>query len=215
VKRPAVFLDRDGTINEEMGYINHPSRFVLLPNSAKAIRMLNQEGFLAIVVSNQSGVARGYFPERLVHEINDYMRNLLDREGAFVDAIYCCLHHPSASVPTYRVACQCRKPSPGLIQLACDHYDIDMNRSFVVGDRLTDIEMARNSGLKGVLVKTGYGMGENEHLLPHSAVAPDHVASDLLEGVRWILGSLQSPFSARRNGVKQRTANLETWDQNE
>jgi D-glycero-D-manno-heptose 1,7-bisphosphate phosphatase len=189
VKRPAVFLDRDGTINEEMGYINHPSRFVVLPQSAEAIRLLNQEGFLVIVVSNQSGVARGYFPETLIHEINDYMRSLLEREGARVDAIYYCPHHPAASVPTYRMACQCRKPSTGLIQLACDRYDIDLDRSFVIGDRLTDIEMARNAGLRGVLVKTGYGMGEIEHLLPQSAVVPDHLAADLLEGVRWIVGS--------------------------
>jgi len=189
VKRPAVFVDRDGTINEEMGYINHLSRFVLLPQSATALRLLKQEGFLVIVISNQSGVARGYFPESLVHEINDYMRSLLETEGARVDAIYYCPHHPSASVLTYRMACQCRKPSTGLIQLARDDYDIDMDRSFVIGDRLTDIEMARNAGLRGVLVKTGYGMGEVEHLLPHSAVAPDHVATDLLEGVKWILES--------------------------
>jgi len=189
VKRPAVFLDRDGTINEEMGYINHRSRFVLLPRSSEALRLLNQEGFLVIVVSNQSGVARGYFPETLVHEINDYMRSLLEREGAFVDAIYYCPQHPSATVPAYRMVCQCRKPSTGLIQLACDRYDIDMDRSFVIGDRLTDIDMARNAGLKGVLVRTGYGMGEIEHLLPRSAVTPDHVASDLLEGAKWIVGS--------------------------
>ena len=189
MKRPAVFMDRDGTINEEVGYIDHPGRFVLLPQSAEAIRLLNQERFLVIVVSNQSGVARGYFPETLVQEINDYMRSLLEREGAFVDAIYYCPHHPSASVPAYRMICQCRKPSTGLIRLACDHHDIDMDRSFVVGDRLTDIEMARNAGLRGVLVKTGYGMGEIEHLLPHRAVAPDHIAADLLEGVKWILES--------------------------
>jgi D-glycero-D-manno-heptose 1,7-bisphosphate phosphatase len=189
VKRPTVFLDRDGTINEEMGYINHPSRFVLLPQSAEAIRLLNQEGFLVIVVSNQAGVAKGYFPETLVHEINDHMRRLLEREGAFVDAIYFCPHHPSATVPTYRMVCRCRKPSTGLIQLACDHYDIDMDRSFVIGDRLTDMEMARNAGLRGILVETGYGMGEIQHLLPHSSVASEHIAADLLEGVKWILES--------------------------
>jgi D-glycero-D-manno-heptose 1,7-bisphosphate phosphatase len=189
VKQPVVFLDRDGTINEEMGYINHPSRFVLLPQSAKALRLLNKEGFLVIVVSNQSGAAKGYFPETLIHEINDHMRNLLEKEGAKVDAIYYCPHHPSASVPTYRMVCQCRKPSTGLIELACGHYEIDMGRSFVIGDRLTDMEMARNAGLRGILVKTGYGMGEIEHLLPHSAVVPDHLAADLLEGVRWIVGS--------------------------
>lgn len=189
MKRPAVFLDRDGTINEEMGYINHLSRFVLLPRSSEAIRLLNQEGFLAIVVSNQSGVAKGYFPETLVQEINDHMRNLLKREGAFVDAIYYCPHHPSASVPSYRMTCQCRKPLTGLIRKAYDHHDIDMDRSFIIGDRLTDMEMARNAGLRGVLVKTGYGMGEIEHLLPQGAVAPDHIAADLLEGVKWILES--------------------------
>ncbi len=189
MKRPAVFLDRDGTINEEMGYINHRSRFVLLPRSSEALRLLNQEGFLVIVVSNQSGVARGYFPETLVHEINDYMRSLLERDGARVDAIYYCPHHPSASVPSYRMNCQCRKPSTGLIRLACDHYDIDMDRSFIIGDRLTDIEMARKAGLRGLLVKTGYGIGEIEYLLPHRTVAPDHIAADLLEGVKWILGA--------------------------
>ena len=189
MKRPAVFLDRDGTINEEMGYINHPSRFVLLPRSAEAIRLLNQEGFLVIVVSNQSGAARGYFPETLIHEINDQMRSLLKRDGARVDAIYFCPHHPSASVPAYRVVCRCRKPSTGLIQLACDQHDIDMDGSFVIGDRLTDMEMARNAGLRGILVGTGYGMGEIQHLLPHTSVAPEHIAADLLEGVKWILES--------------------------
>jgi D-glycero-D-manno-heptose 1,7-bisphosphate phosphatase len=194
VKRPAVFLDRDGTINEEMGYVNHPSRFVLLPHSAKALRLLNQEGFLAIVVSNQSGVARGYFPETLVHEINDQMRSVLKMEGARVDAIYYCPHHPSGSVPSYRMTCHCRKPSTGLIQLACDHYEIDMDRSFVIGDRLTDMEMARNAGLRGVLVKTGYGMGEMEYVFSRGMVEPDFVAADLLEGVKWILGRFRSPF---------------------
>jgi len=198
VKRPAVFLDRDGTINEEVGYIDHPSRFVLLPRSADAVRRLNQEGFLAIVVSNQSGVARGYFPETLVREVNDYMERLLEREGAKVDAIYYCPHHPSGSVPGYRMTCPCRKPATGLIQLACDHYEIDLDRSFVIGDRLTDIEMAHNAGLGGVLVKTGYGMGEMEYLLRQSRVAPDYVASDLLDGVKWILGG-RDPMAGNTN----------------
>jgi D-glycero-D-manno-heptose 1,7-bisphosphate phosphatase len=189
VKRPAVFLDRDGTINEEMGYINHQSRFVLLPHSAKALRLLNQEGFLVIVISNQSGAARGYFPEALIQVVNDYMRSLIEKEGAFIDAIYYCPHHPSATISTYRMVCQCRKPSIGLIRRACDDYDIDMDRSFVIGDRLTDVQTARNSGLKGVLVETGYGRGEIEHLLPRSAIAPDHIAADLLEAVNWILRS--------------------------
>jgi D-glycero-D-manno-heptose 1,7-bisphosphate phosphatase len=182
-------MDRDGTINEEVGYIDHPNRFVLLPNSARAIELLNRAGILVIVVSNQSGVARGYFPETSVHEINDYMKSLLEREGASVDAIYYCPHHPSGSIPAYRMTCQCRKPATGLIQLACDHYDIDMGRSFVVGDRLIDIQMARNANLKCVLINTGYGRGEIEHLLPRSAVAPDLVAADLLEAVKWILES--------------------------
>jgi D-glycero-D-manno-heptose 1,7-bisphosphate phosphatase len=184
---PAVFLDRDGTINEQMGYVNHPSRFVLLPNSARAIRRLNQGGVLVIVTSNQSGVARGYFPLSLVHRIHDIMKEKLAAQGAGVDEILFCPHHPLGKVPEYAVNCRCRKPMPGLVEKARRRFDVDMKRSFVVGDSCSDIELARRCGLPGVLVETGYGLGELEHVLPARGLEPDHVASDLDAAVTWIL----------------------------
>jgi D-glycero-D-manno-heptose 1,7-bisphosphate phosphatase len=189
MKSPAVFLDRDGTINEQMGYINHVSRFVLLPRVARAIKMLNNNGYKSVVVSNQSGVARGYFPLELVHEVNHVMEDLLWKEGAKLDGTYFCPHHPQGLIPEYAIACDCRKPGNGLITLAKRDFDIDMNKSFVVGDRCQDLEMAARSGLQGVLVLTGYGKGERDYLLPKKHVKPTYVAEDLLDGVRWIIDS--------------------------
>ena len=187
MKRPAVFLDRDGTINEQMGYINHPSRFVLLPGAAEGIRLLNENGFLVIVVSNQSGVARGYFPIDLVHEVHDLMHRLLSSEGARADDVLFCPHHPDGKVEEYAVPCDCRKPKPGLIEKARQRFDIDMARSTVVGDRFSDIELAFACGLRGVLVKTGYGRGDLRYVFPGRKVQPDVVAGDLEEAARRIL----------------------------
>jgi D-glycero-D-manno-heptose 1,7-bisphosphate phosphatase len=187
MSRPAVFIDRDGTINEQMGYINHPSRFLLLPRTAEAIRELNRNGFLTIVVSNQSGVARGYFPVELVHDVHNRMKELLSRDGARIDGIFFCPHHPLGRVEKYAIACDCRKPGMGLIRQARDRFDIDMAASYVVGDRCQDLEMAERAGLAGVLVLTGYGHGEQEYVLPGESVRPAYVAEDLLDGVRWIL----------------------------
>ncbi len=190
---PAVFIDRDGTINEQMGYINHPSRFLLLPGAAEAIRILNRSGYLAIVVSNQSGVARGYFPIDLVHRVHDRMEKVLSAEGAWIDGIFFCPHHPQGEVPEYAVACDCRKPGTGLIGEARNRFDIDMAGSYVIGDRCQDLEMARRAGLPGVLVLTGYGRGEREYVLPGEAVRPAYIAEDILGAVRWIIavGKLQ------------------------
>jgi len=132
---PAVFLDRDGTINEQMGYINHPSRFILLPNVVEAVGLLNQNQFLSIVISNQSGVARDYCPLELVHEINQMMERQLNEKEVRVDGIFFCPHHPKAELESYRLECNCRKPKTGLIDQACQIFDIDLSRSFVVGDR--------------------------------------------------------------------------------
>jgi D-glycero-D-manno-heptose 1,7-bisphosphate phosphatase len=190
MRRPALFIDRDGTINEEMGYINHPSRFVLLPGVAEAIRLLNEREILAIVLSNQSGVARGYFPIDLVHEINDLMKRRLGKSGARVDGIFFCPHHPKGIVREYALDCDCRKPEAGLIYQACAEFEIDLTRSFVVGDRVRDIEMAQNAGLEGIMVKTGYGRGEMDYILPQREMEPDHVAEGLPDAVRWVLGEL-------------------------
>jgi D-glycero-D-manno-heptose 1,7-bisphosphate phosphatase len=187
LKKPAVFIDRDGTINEQMGYINHISRFMLLPGTAEGIRLLNDHGYLVIIVSNQSGVARGYFPMDLVNEVHDHMRVLLERDNARVDGIFFCPHYPKGKLPEYNRVCECRKPKTGLIKMACRDFDIDMANSYVIGDRCTDIELARNAGLKGILVKTGYGLGDLEYVFPHLPFKPFHVADDLLDAAKWIV----------------------------
>ncbi|SPD76503.1 D-glycero-alpha-D-manno-heptose-1, 7-bisphosphate 7-phosphatase [uncultured Desulfobacterium sp.] len=187
MRRPAVFIDRDGTINEQMGYINHLSRFVMFPWSAEAIRSLNRHQYLAIVVSNQSGVARGYYPIDLVEEVHDHMRGLLAKEDAFVDAVFFCPHYPKGNVEEYSIECNCRKPGTGQIEAACNAFDIDMDNSFVVGDRYSDIELAKRSGLKSALVMTGYGLGDINYVFPRLSFRPDHVAKNLLQAVQWVI----------------------------
>ncbi len=187
MKMPAVFMDRDGTINEQMGYINHISRFILLPGTAEAIRLLNRHRYLAIIVSNQSGVARGYFPLQLVEDVHSHMRGLLKKENAVIDGIFFCPHYRTGVVREYTADCDCRKPRTGLIKSACETFDIDMTNSYVIGDRSTDIELAHRAELKGILVKTGYGRGDIEYVLPGSPLKPFHIAGNLLDAVRWII----------------------------
>lgn len=187
MKRPAVFIDRDGTINEQMGYLNHINRFVILEGTAEAIRILNRNQYLTIIVSNQAGVARGYFPIELVKEVHEHMIDLLKKENAFIDGIYFCPHYAGGTVKEYSISCNCRKPNTGLINKACDNFSIDLSRSYVIGDRLSDIELSHRSQLKGILVTTGYGLGDLRYVLPYSPFQPVHVAKDLLHAVRWII----------------------------
>jgi D-glycero-D-manno-heptose 1,7-bisphosphate phosphatase len=187
MKKPAVFIDRDGTINEQLGYINHLSRFVILPGVSEAVRLLNKNDWWAIIVSNQGGVARGYYPMELVDEIHAFLKSSLKEQGATIDGIFFCPHHPAGVLPEYSSECGCRKPETGLIDKAREAFDIDMSNSYVVGDRHVDIELASRLNLKGVLVKTGYGMGEIEYIIPEKRVKPHHVAEDLLDAVEWIL----------------------------
>jgi D-glycero-D-manno-heptose 1,7-bisphosphate phosphatase len=178
--RAAVFLDRDGTICEEVGYLNHISRFRMFSFAAAALRRLNEAEYPVIVVSNQSGVARGYFPESLVQHVNEAMIQQLSEAGARLDAIYYCPHASSEN-------CPCRKPKTGMLENAAREQSIDLRRSFVVGDRHGDIQLARNVGARGILVRTGYGEGE---LAWHAAKwpsPPDFVADDLTQAVDWIL----------------------------
>jgi D-glycero-D-manno-heptose 1,7-bisphosphate phosphatase len=184
---PAVFLDRDGTLNEEVGYVNHPERFILLPRVGKAIRLLNRHGIKAVVVTNQSGVARGYFPESLIHLVHQKMEDLLKTQGAHLDGVYYCPHHPDVGTPPYRQKCRCRKPATGLVEEATRALDIDCSKSYVVGDRGVDIEFAHKIGAKGILVLTGYGKGEWEYHRDGWRTKPVHVAPDLYEAVQWIL----------------------------
>ena len=187
MKRRAVFIDRDGTISEEVGYINHVSRFHLFPYAAAAIKHLNESGWLAVVITNQAGVARGYFSEDTIQTVHATMTKELESTGARLDAIYYCAHHPSLGEPPYRLDCDCRKPKPGLISRAAKDFDIDLDESWMVGDRYSDVELARNAGVKSMFVLSGYGRGEWEHQRANWTAQPDLVAEDLLEAVRHIV----------------------------
>src|SRR5436309_9944933 len=138
-KVPGVFLDRDGTVCEEVGYVNHLSRCRLLPRSAEAIRLLNEAGLPVAIVTNQAGVARGYFSEEMIQAVNERVRSLLGERGARVNGIYYCPHHPSAGEAPYRAECDCRKPKPGLLLRAAREIGIDLPRSFLVGDSSHDM----------------------------------------------------------------------------
>jgi D-glycero-D-manno-heptose 1,7-bisphosphate phosphatase len=187
MKRPAVFIDRDGTISEEVGYVNHPSRFRVFPYSAEAIRILNDAGWLAIVITNQAGVARGYFSEDVIHKIHDRLTSDLQNGAAKLDAIYYCAHHPSVGDPPYRLDCDCRKPKPGLIRQAAKDFEIDLAASWMAGDRYSDVELARNAGLRSVFVLSGYGRGEWEYQSSSWKHQPDLVCENLLEAVKSIV----------------------------
>jgi len=185
--KPAVFLDRDGTINEQMGYINHTCRFQLLPGAANAIKKLNDAGIPVVVISNQSGLARGYFPEELLVAVHEKMNRQLAEVGAHVDGIYYCPHHPEAKEERFRAACNCRKPKPGLVLQASEEMGLDPKRSYMVGDRWSDIKTAANCGATSILVRTGYGRGDEQYIGPHQEIQPDFKADDLSGAVDWIL----------------------------
>jgi D-glycero-D-manno-heptose 1,7-bisphosphate phosphatase len=187
MKRRAVFIDRDGTISEEVGYVNHPSRYHVFPYSAEAVRLLNGADYLAVLVTNQAGVARGYFAEEMVGVVHNILTHELGQGGARLDAIYYCPHHPSVGELPYRLDCECRKPRPGLIRRAVEEFDIDAAQSWIIGDRHSDIELARNAGVRSAFVLSGYGRGEWEHQRSSWQLEPDIIADDLLIAVKMIL----------------------------
>lgn len=186
--RKAVFLDRDGTVSREVGYVNHERRLRLLPGSASAIRKLNDAGLPAVLVTNQAGVARGYFEEPLVHVVHQRLEALLDEEaGARLDGIYFCPHHPDVGKPPWRLDCNCRKPRPGMLLRAAEELDIDLARSYLVSDHIKDVSMAMEAGLTGVMVRTGYGAGLLEYHAHNWSTRPHHVTDDLAAAVELIL----------------------------
>jgi D-glycero-D-manno-heptose 1,7-bisphosphate phosphatase len=191
--RPAVFMDRDGTLSHEVGYVNHLSRFRLYPWSVDAVRLVNRAGYAAVVVTNQAGVARGYYPESLVHEVNAALRAAMEGGGARLDGLFVCLHHPSVGEPPYRQDCDCRKPRPGLVRRAEKELGLDLARSWVVGDRHGDLQLAWSVGARAALVASGYGRGELQHHAPRWSRPPDLVAEHLLEAVERILSLGERP----------------------
>jgi len=185
--RRAIFMDRDGTISEEVGYVNHLSRYKLLPRSIDAIRMINDAGFLAIVATNQSGVARGYFAEALVGAVHERLLSWVHEGGARLDAIYYCPHHPREGPPPFRADCDCRKPRPGMLLRAAREHGIDLTGSYMIGDSRVDMEAAAAAGVRPVLVLTGYGRGLVDHQSDRLKVKPLTIAEDLHEAVRFII----------------------------
>jgi len=179
-KRRAVFLDRDGTISEEMGYANHLSRFLVFPYAAAAIRRLNDAGWPVIVVTNQSGVARGFFPESLIGEIHEKMKAELAAGGAHVDGIYYCPHIRTDN-------CECRKPFPGMLKRAAREHNLELRGSAVVSDRYADVEMGNAAGCTSILVLSGYGRGEYEWNRGRWPRQPDFVVENLAAAVDVIL----------------------------
>jgi D-glycero-D-manno-heptose 1,7-bisphosphate phosphatase len=189
--QPVVFLDRDGTLNVERGYIHDLEKLELIDGAAQAVAKLNAANVAAVLVTNQTGAARGFYPETHIHALNDKLCTLLKNGSASLDAVYYCPHLEDADVAPFNVACNCRKPAVGMIEQAFnEHRQFDRSRAFVVGDKSTDVELARNAGIKGILVTTGYGDAvlKGEYQWP---VEPDFQAHSIVEAVEWILDQLQ------------------------
>ena len=183
----AVFLDRDGVINEEFGYLHDPKDLLLIPGAASAIHILNERKIPVIVVSNQSGVARGYFPESHAAEFNEALSRELKKDGAHIDKFYDCPHHPTAGRGTYKMTCDCRKPKPGLLLRAAKDFNLNIKDCVLIGDKASDIGAGVAAECRTVLVKTGYG--EKEWSLWNKDFKPSHVAADLSDAVEWLLDS--------------------------
>jgi D-glycero-D-manno-heptose 1,7-bisphosphate phosphatase len=175
----AIFMDRDGTVSEEVGYMYHAGLYRPFPWTGQAIRKINESGMKAILVTNQSGIARGYFSEATLTEVHDILKQELQRFEAHLDAIYYCPHLPDGG-------CECRKPNPGMLVQAERELDVDLKQSVVIGDRYLDIKMAHAVGAKGVLVMTGDGRMELENR-KNEPIQPDMVSETLLTAVTAIL----------------------------
>jgi D-glycero-D-manno-heptose 1,7-bisphosphate phosphatase len=184
--RPAVFFDRDGTLNEEVEFLTVPEQMRLIPGAGRAVRAVNENGFLALVISNQSGIARGLFTEADLIPIHAKFRQELGASGARIDRIYYCPHHPTTGIPPYRADCDCRKPRPGMLRRAEEEMGVDLSRSYVIGDRIGDVLAGRNAGAKGILVLTGYGTSSIAECR-EQGVVPDYIAPSVAEAVNFIL----------------------------
>jgi len=183
--RPAVFLDRDGTIIREVDYLRRVEDLRLLPHAADAIRRLNQARMPVIVTTNQSGIARGILTEDDLATINDVLRKRLAARGAHIDAIHFCPHHPEIGRPPYRRRCRCRKPAPGMLLRAARELDLDLQRSFAVGDSARDLRAGRAAGCRTILVLTGYGRKTRSEAT--GPLPADYIARDLGDAADWIL----------------------------
>jgi D-glycero-D-manno-heptose 1,7-bisphosphate phosphatase len=184
-QRRAVFLDRDGTLIEEAGYLERLERMVFFPYTVDAVRALNRAGFAVVVITNQAGIARGIVKEAFVAEAHRAISEKLEAGGARIDAYYYCPHYRTGVVTEYVKACDCRKPGAGMLRQAATDLGLDLSRSFVVGDRWHDVGSARAVGARGVLLLTG--LGKREAAKPEAGVEADVIADTLADAVAWIL----------------------------
>ena len=183
---PAVFLDRDGTLIEEAGYLDDLDRIALFPSTVDALRVLARGGYRLVVITNQSGIALGLFDEPFVRRTHEALQARLVAGGARIDGYYFCPHHPAGQVADLTQICECRKPAPALVHRAAEDLGIDLSRSWMIGDRWGDVQLASRAGLAGgILVRTGYGRSAEARPLPDVAAAL--VAEDLMEAASWLL----------------------------
>jgi len=184
--RRAIIMDRDGTLCDEVGYLDSVNDLSISDANIETVSKAVRAGYLTVVVTNQSGVARGMFDEETVQAIHDKIQALLEAGGGRVDRFYYCPHHPDAGRGRYRTECDCRKPKPGMLLRARDELGLDLERSYMIGDSMRDIEAGRAAGATTILVLTGYGKQESRRIRDEDGVSPDHVADDLASAVDWI-----------------------------
>ena len=183
----AVFLDRDGCVNVEDDYIRDIAQFRLYPGAAASIKRLNEAGFKVVIITNQAGIARGFTTEQMVNDVHGLLVRWIEETGAKIDRIEYCPHHPEGVVEEYATVCDCRKPEPGMIFRAASEMGIDLERSYIVGDKLSDIALGPATGAKALLVRTGFGTREEGKIKAGEAPPPDHVADGIEDAVDWIL----------------------------
>ena len=186
----AVFLDRDGTLIRHVPYLHHVEDVQLLPGVGPALRLLKTAGYYLIVITNQAGVAYGYFTEEDLQRVNSHLHRMLQEEGSRIDAWYYCPHHPAGALSKYRLACDCRKPGGGLLTLAAQAHRLDLAASFTIGDRWSDVQAGKTGGGTGILVLTGEGRKDFR-----TAPGKGLVFTHLLSAARWIVSKGGSCFA--------------------
>jgi D-glycero-D-manno-heptose 1,7-bisphosphate phosphatase len=192
MKKPVVFLDRDGTLIEEVNFLLNEKQIKVWPNAIHAMKLLRKAGFVMIVLSNQSGVARGYLTEERVDDLNRVVFSQMRTMGEVPDAFYFCPYHPEGRIEKYCKDSDYRKPKPGMALLAARDFDIDLSHSYSIGDKLSDVGVALNLGGKGVLVLTGYGKKEKAKIAKGKELVPSHIAENVLEAAEWIVNDYES-----------------------
>jgi D-glycero-D-manno-heptose 1,7-bisphosphate phosphatase len=186
MKKRAVFLDRDGNINEDVGFPSHFNQVNIYPYSFEAVKKINRAGFLAVIITNQSGIGRGFLTELNLRDIHQKIEVAFSKHNAFFDGIYYCPHYLSSSTPLYRKDCSCRKPNPGMALQAASDLNIDLNNSYMIGDKVEDILFGLNIKATPILVLTGFGQ-KSLSALKEQEIQPGYVAQNLLDAVNWIL----------------------------